>query len=374
MEKVQLRAGRRVGTTMAAALVTSAALLGWAAPAHAAGSITSPGADEVISTEGVVEIRAVVERGSAERTDLRLAGPTETQWQVVDSAPAGTRSELSYALFTECSTYPSGPCHERDPLRNGEWTISLAGGAEDERTFLVRIPPRTPEQVTMARKGELVVATWLRGPEPDLTGWTLYGGDNKPVKSVGLAACDGAECRLQLRSSAAASYSLIASRATCPDCPEVVDSPHSKRFSVPAGPPPGEGGDAGDDELTMGSGTASGPSSAGGGSSNLDQRAAFARAFRQGAAGLGMPPAGAEGSAPQVAPLLPDGTYGTSLPYADAAPGGSAEVPSRATGARIGTPDRSLQLAGSAVLIALAVALHHLARRRLVPTDETGSY
>jgi hypothetical protein len=346
---------RPLCSAASAALLTAGLVLLPAAPAAAASGITAPGEGEVVAADAVVPLRAVVDGPVLRPSELRLQAPGSDTDQVVavQSSPDG--GELAYDFDTACS---GRLCADRSPAVNGTWTVRLSGGASDERTFVLRIPPAPPAEVAVEPAEAGVVLSWRLGAEPDLTGYAVEDGAGRVVRDeVGLDACDAdGTCRVELPEDRGA-WSVRAFRSACPDCRDDLASVASETVRL---------GDAGPGEPLPT------PLAGGGGGSGSsaparpvpDQADAFARAFgsdRPAQLPVAVP---SLPGAPAPAPL-PDGSYDTTLgytpPQAGSAPASRAqEALDRATGG-----DRTALVVASLVLVGIAWWLRRWARRAI---------
>ena len=345
-----------LGAALAAAL-----LLVPAAPAAAASGITSPGAGEVVAADAVVPLRAVVDGPVMRPSELTLRGPGQAQGEVVAVQTSPQGGELAYDFDTSCA---KRLCTGRAPARNGTWILELRGGAQDERTFVLRIPPAAPVDVAAVRSERGVRVVWQQGDEPDLTGFSIEAASGALVRDgIGLDACDAERrCSVEVPEDAGA-WSVRAFRSACPECAEVLPSQPSAVVrpadapkplvpapdvpeAAPAPPPP-------DEEQTSARPEA--------------QRDAFTRAFGSGrrtASAAAPAPAAAQPAAP-----VPDGAYDTTLGYAEqervlstVRPPGP-RVPDSV--ASLATPDRLRLAVLCGLMIAVSVWLRRWARRAI---------
>lgn len=345
-----------VATGLGAAL-----LLVPAAPAAAASGITSPGAGETVVADAVVPLRALVEGPVTGPSELTLRGPDAAEGEVVavQTSPAG--GELAYDFDTACATRL---CTGRVPALNGTWTVELRGAAEDERSFVLRIPPAAPVDVAAVPSEGGVRVMWRQGDEPDLTGYAVQDERGGNVRDgIALEACDAErQCSVEVPQDAGA-WTVRAFRSVCPGCGEVLASESSATVRaaappplVPASPPaaPSTGPPP--------------PSAKSAAARPGAQRDAFTRAFGTGrrplTAGAPAPPAA------QPAAPLPDGTFDPTLGYAEQervlstapapAPRGAPE-----SVASLATADRLRLGLLAAVMVAAAVWLRRWARRAI---------
>ncbi len=233
-EGLGVTTARRLG---AAALVGATASLALAGPAFADGAITAPSGGTVFVQDSTVSITARVDgRPVRPTTELRLTDPLGGQRTVATAEPSLAPSDLAYDLATSCPVYADAPC-AGTPALNGTWTVTLSGGGEDTRTFVLRIPPRAPElkdaEVATARD---VVVTWAAGREPDLTGYSIVDGSGVEVAAAPLTDCEGGTCRHTVsyatdgpRDETVAVRSV---RRQCPDCSDALVSESSAATTV----------------------------------------------------------------------------------------------------------------------------------------------
>lgn len=331
--------------------VVAAGLLLPATPAAAAGGITSPGPDEVVSAHAVLPLRAFVDGPAAGPSELILIEPATDVEQVVAVSTSPQGGELAYDLDSRCA---SSVCTEPAPARNGTWTLRLRGGATDERTFVLRIPPATPVEVVASPSGSGVRLEWALGAEADLTGYTVEDLQGLVVGEVGVEACDAAgRCRVEVPAQAGA-WSVRAFRRTCPDCVTTLPSPASDpvRADAAAGSP-----------LTGPVAPATPPATREPRPPVPGQREAFSRFFGA-APPADLPPPLTGSSAPLAAQA--DGAYDLELGY-DAPPAGTApegESVGQALTA-LSTGDRMRLVVLSGLLVGSALWLRRWARRAI---------
>jgi hypothetical protein len=404
------RTARGLGVLALLVPLSGAGLLLSAAPAQAASGITSPGNGVDYANDTTVHIGATVDKntGSAE---LRLKSPASGTAELVDSASTSLTAgaSLSYDFDTAtCASFPAA-CSGRAEAANGVWTVTLISGgkAVDTSSFTVRIAPRAPRNVSARADGyRAVVLTWIKGDEPDLTGWTLDA--DGATQSVSTAACSGGtSCSTTLTYSQDGTgqhtYALVAHRRVAPDSAETLDSPRSADASAtldspPPPPPPSPSADAGasttggtPDGSGSGSPSSTGGSAGTGGSSSsstggpsgsgpsgstgsstaigtgkapatLAQRRAFALTFKAFAPKLGIPklPPLPSAQGPSVAPL-PDGTYEKTLGYKDVVTTEKVSTPAAAARRVTGVVSSALDSAQFARFMAAALVLLLLA-------------
>ena len=337
----------------------AAALLVPAAPASAAGGITSPGAGEVVTADAVVPVRAVVEGPAAEPSELTLQEPGAADPQVVAVSTSPSGGELAYDLDTSCVR---AVCTSPAPARNGTWTVRLDGAASDERTFELRIPPAAPTGVAAARSESGVLVRWRLGPEPDLTGYAVRDPSGAVVRDgIGTDACDvEGRCSVEVPEDGGP-WSVVAFRSTCPDCAEVLASPASEPVAVQGAAPPDVPGEA---PAVV---PEQSPSAAPEDRAAPDQAAAFTRAFGTGRRTAVAPPPAPQAVLP--AQPQPDGTFGTELGYAapEAVPAPPRSSTARAQDALASLPagERLRLLVLSSLMVGAAVWLRRWARRAI---------
>ena len=410
---------RRLAALALLGPLVGSGLVAMASPAYAAG-ISSPSDGVTFTAQTTVRIRADV--STTNRTELRLKSPTGAE-QVVDSG-AGTITNnavsLAYDLDTDCATYPSPSCSGRAPAVNGTWGVRLAGGATDSSTFVLRIPPRAPSSVAARAEGyRAVVISWVKGDEPDLVGWSLYGDGGVIDGDIGLGSCSGTSCSTTVTYASDGTgqhtYELSARRTVSPGSTETLESARSAEVTatLTSPPPPSpspapepatggtdgsttggttEGGTTGGTSgettsstggttssttggSTSGSGGTTGSTTAAGSSNGIStsskpaaaiaQRRAFALTFKAFAPKLGipkLPPLPA--TQPAVAAPLPDGTYEKTLGYKEvvtrekvSTPRAAASKVTGAVGSALDNQAFARSLAGALVLLLLAAHL-----------------
>lgn len=292
-----------------AALAAALVLLPAAPPAAAASGIVSPGEGLVVAEHQVVPVRAVVDGPGVRPSELSLLAPGADTAEVVavQTSPGG--GELAYDFDTACARRL---CSGRVPAPNGTWTVRLSGAAQDEKRFVVRIPPAAPTVLDAAPAESGAVVRWRLGDEPDLRGYAVEGADGRlVVGDIALDACDAeGTCRAEVPQQGGP-WTVRAFRAACPDCTQVLASTASEPVALAAGP-------AGELPTAPGTTAPAAPGSAGppapaGSRQDVDQRSAFTRAFGSGAAAVGAPPGAGQ---PQAPARLPDGAYDPTLGYA----------------------------------------------------------
>ncbi|MCU1692993.1 MAG: hypothetical protein JWM64_2084 [Frankiales bacterium] len=260
--------GRRVTALLVGAglALGPAALL--APAAYADGTITTPGAGTAFMDDTTVRVEARVDARTAAST-MQLVEPGGTVHTVDTTGQSLQAQTMSFGLDTSCPDYPGLTCSGRRPAPNGTWTVRLTGGATDTRTFSLRIGPQAPQAVTASATSPRTVAvTWDRGPESDLTGYTVVDGDGAKLAD-GDEVCAGGTCRTTItydtdgpRTEALA---VRAARA-CPDCAAPLTATSGVVRVARPGPPPAPrpepttGGDGGG---TTGGGTTDGGTTGG---------------------------------------------------------------------------------------------------------------
>lgn len=331
-----------------------------AGPAAAAGGITSPAPGKVVAVDGVLPLRAVVDGPVVRPSELSLQAPGAEVAEVVAVSASPNGGELAADLDTRCTTAVCAPAP------NGEWVLRLSGGADDERRFVLRIPPAAPVDVAAQRSGAGAVVRWRRGEEPDLVGYAVRAASGGAVVDrIGLDACDAERrCSVEVPADGGA-WSVTAYRSTCPDCREVLASPASALVGVTdeqagvAGrlprpfapsPPPS-------DEAPRRAGT--------------DQNTAFARYFTGAPRTAAAVPQRVESGAPAQ---LPDGTHdvllGGEAPVAPADAGALRSAPpldraEQAVGDLLGSGERVRLLALSALLVGASFWLRRWAHQAI---------
>jgi hypothetical protein len=192
------RVGQGVGALALIVPLSGAGLLLSAGSAYAATGITAPGEGVDFTSDTTVHLTATVDKNTgAAELHLKSPAPGSTA-ETVDSASTSLASGASLAYDFDTATCASFPraCSGRAEAANGVWTVSLIsnGKSADSRTFTLRIPPRAPSNLAAKADGYRAVnLTWVKGVEPDLTGWTLYA-DGGPAQDIGTDACSGSSC------------------------------------------------------------------------------------------------------------------------------------------------------------------------------------
>ncbi|MEX2290030.1 MAG: hypothetical protein WD794_06860 [Mycobacteriales bacterium] len=353
-------------------LLAVAALLVTASPAAAASGITSPGADEVVTSDRLVLLRATVDGPALGPSELTLQGPGDAAAEVVAVHASPQGGELAYDFDTACARRA---CVGRVPAANGSWTVRLSGAASDERSFVLRIPPAAPTEVAADSSESGALLRWRQGAEPDLTGYAVEDAAGTPVLSdIGLEACDAeGTCRAELPEKDGA-WAVRAFRSTCPGCSRTLRSPPSEVVRVGAASGTAVPGPAG----PAAPGSSTGPSDRPAGPQGPAQKDAFRQAYGAGRpVALAAPSAGgstpAGGQPASVAPP-PDGSYDPALDYATP-PEAPRPALSRAQDAVEGAvPGSRLQLIVlSVVMIGSSLWLRRWARRA-APVPVAGSH
>jgi hypothetical protein len=334
------RTAARLG---AAAGILSAGVLGFAAPAAAAGdsvTIDHLGSITVNRTQGL-NIASMAQGGCGlgkpiKRTvSLVLTGPSgpNATTQTLKSTSAACRNDQS--LATTMST----------PRANGSYRVTLENGSPSNATSAtlnVLVPPARAQGLTVTTSGTTASFTWSANSESDLTAYQITssaGGVESSIAPSG--ACSGSTCStsVDLGPSAAGHTENFAVRAvrcglSCSD--DVIgpsSSPAAAHFdggpspspsptptptsSHPGGGGSGGGGGNGGSGGGTGGGTGSGTGGAAGGGGN-----------GSGGSGSGghLPGVGA-GNAPTLnAPSLP-GVQTEIRPLVLGKPGGKINYP-----------------------------------------------
>jgi hypothetical protein len=160
----------------------SAVLLTAAAPASAAGSISSPAPDTVYTSGTSTTVSADLDACEA-TTTLKVVNPQgDNSWTLTSARPAA------------CGDVVGKPTAPRKPsvtptwtakMPNGRFTVTLSGGVSATRYFYTSLPPGTPTGLTAQGTGASQVdLTWTYdGAEPDLTGFVISDdkGNTFPV-------------------------------------------------------------------------------------------------------------------------------------------------------------------------------------------------
>lgn len=328
---------------LSAVALAAVLLLLSASPAAAASGITSPGADEVVSRETVVPLRATVDGPAAVPSELSLQGPTDERPEVVAVQRSPGGGELAYDFDTACAPRV---CASRAPAANGTWTLRLSGAATDERSFVLRIPPAAPVGVAAIRSEGGVRVRWRQGDEPDLTGYAVEDAKGKVLRGdIALDdACDVERmCSVEVPEGDGG-WSVRAFRSTCPGCSQVLESPASRAVRVGAAGPVASAG-------PTASPASAAPSAVP--SRVPPQGDSFRRAF--GGPVRFVPPPATGAAAPPVA--QPDGSFDPSLGYPSPQPLAAGPPPGRpqeevaddATGTRLSLVVLSLAMVGASL-------------------------
>ncbi len=228
--------GKRVAALLAltAPLATSL-VLATAPAALASGSITSPAAEAIIRSGSSFTSAASVAANSAQTT-MTLDGPAGfTRTQTVERDIAQTQT-LSIAVQTGNGT----------TVRNGQWMISLSGGATGTRVFWTSFAPATPTGFSAQGSGARDVAfSWTRGSEPDLSGYALYDDAGAVIDdTIPTSACNGTSCSYALLypsdNPGSHTYKLAARRPSggCSGCGAQLVSGTSSASATLSSPPP----------------------------------------------------------------------------------------------------------------------------------------
>lgn len=305
-----MRAARLPALLLGSGL-TLVPVLALASPAYAAGAITTPGdGTPYDDPESSVRLEARVEANSG-TTSMQVVEPGGAAHTVGSVGRSGAAQTLAYTFDPSCPTYPGLSCSSR-PAVNGTWTVRLAGGATDSRTFSLRLPARAPAVSGTATGPRTVVLTWPRGDESDLLGYTVVDGSGTKVADAD-DACSGDTCRATVTydedGPRTETLAVKVARA-CPDCggpltttsaPVRVDRP-----APPASEPATQGGSTGGGEpaggtgsstpgSTGGSGTAGSTSGGGSGTSGTGTSGSGTGTGTGGTTGSGGAPAGGTG-------------------------------------------------------------------------------
>jgi hypothetical protein len=255
-----------------------------------------------------------------------------------------TRSDngpLSIAWRTDCA-YGLAGCARGGtghPARNGTWTLSMVGDTGDPapapRTFVLTVPPATPQQVTASPTPGGAQVSWQNGDEPDLTGADILA-DGKVIRTA--AACSG-HCSATVSLPAGKhDIAVREHRSRCPHCSGDLMSPASAATPV-----------------TVSAALAAPGLKQGGALSTAAQRALDSGAG-PGRHVPGQPTSNADDGEPTQ-----DGTYGAYLPYANASPADSAGSHGALAATKATLSRRGLVIPIAAALI-LALAGLHLRR------------
>lgn len=311
----------------------SVLLPGLTSPASAAdpttSTIDSPAPGPYTSTT-TLTLAGTVRRSpvATDSVSLNLTDPTGAAQTVATRTDNGS---LSVAWRSDCA-YDLAGCGQSGtvrPARNGTWTLSMVGDPGDSppppRTFVMTIPPSTPEQVSATPTPGAVQVAWQNGGEPDLTGADILA-DGKVATTA--PACSG-HCSASV-SLPAGKHSLAVRehRARCPKCSGDLMSAASAATPV-----------------TVSAALAAPGLQQGGALSSAAQQA-LDSAGAPGRPASGQPSAASDNGEPTQ-----DGTYGAYLPYSNASPSTTA------TGGHGALAATKASLARRGVLIPFAAAL-----------------
>jgi len=186
-------AGRALLTGALALPLSGVLLAAAAAPASAA--IISPGNGAVIDTNRTFEISASYEPPSL-KNQLRLTPPGSGQSVLLDEVELIQSRNLSYPFNTRCWDGTPNRCSNDRPAPNGVWTVQQTGDGAPimTSTFRLLIPARPPTGVTADGSApQKVRLSWKDGPEPDLTGFAVFEGEQQ-VKKLERGDCAGGTC------------------------------------------------------------------------------------------------------------------------------------------------------------------------------------
>lgn len=214
----------------------AAALLVAAAPvALAAGTISSPAANAVISSGSSFTATATVTSGSADTT-MTLDGPGN--YSQAKSAPRNLTNDQTLSIAVSTGSGAS--------VRNGSWTITLSGGATGTRTFTTNFTPATPGGFAASGSGARDVSfSWTKGSEPDLSGYSLTEDTGTVVDgNIDLSHCSGSSCSYALYypsdNPGTHTYQLVAKRpgGGCSGCASTLTSGKTSANATLTAPPP----------------------------------------------------------------------------------------------------------------------------------------
>ncbi len=330
---------------------------------------------------GIISIRAGYPPGNpvAPRNNrLTLTEPEKPAVEVASAPPADAVSggQLAFDFNTQC-WMPSNPC---TPARNGTWTLVQTGGDDATLSFRLLIPARPPTGVTADGSApQKVRLSWNDGPEPDLTGFAVFEGEQQ-VKTLG-RDCAGGTCTTVIDYQADGvglhTYTVRAFRSRGPGVAgEPLPSGSSNEVSatvlpgaglpgpvggvVPgteASPAPGSPASASPAPPTASrSPAATRPGGSAPAANSTARRQAFSSGFSAFGPKLGVPKLPPLPQAPAVA-QLPDGTFEPTLGFEDqelsetGPPGGVAARVTSTVGAAFVSEQIVRSTAGALVLL-----------------------
>lgn len=247
------------------------------------------------------ETRSITASYSGVGNRLDVLNPAGEAVVSSTGGPSAEPATLSVALKTRCPADPGQQCESGLPGANGRWTIRQVGAENEERTFFLRIGGLPVTDVAAIREGRTVTVRWTRGPESDVTGWTV--GDGTTEQRVTPEACSEGSCSTSFTypedATGERTYAVRAARPCgVEDCPDVLGAPTASPAVPLTDTPPSTGPSAGPSTAAPGApGASPGP---GGGTGTAQT---FAQGFSSFAPALGLPklPPLPETSAPSVA-------------------------------------------------------------------------
>ena len=265
-------------------------------------TVDSPGPGPYTSTTTLI-LAGTVRRSpvATDSASLSLIDPTGAAQTVATRSDNGP---MSVSWRTDCA-YDLAGCGQSGtirPARNGTWTLKMVGDtgapAPAPRTFVLTIPPATPQQVAVTPMPGSVQVAWQNGGEPDLMGADILA-DGKVVTTA--PACSG-HCSASVSLPAGKhTVAVREHRSRCPKCSGDLMSPASAATPV-----------------TVSAALAAPGLKQGGALSEAAQQALDAGAA-PGRHVLGQPSASSDNGEPTQ-----DGTYGSYLPYSNASPSTTA--------------------------------------------------
>jgi hypothetical protein len=276
----------RTARFFAASGILTAGVLGFAAPAMAAGgdSVTifhqssfTVQRHEAIQIASTAQSTCGIGKDLTRKVSLTLTGPTGS-----NSVTQTLKSER-----LTCQETGSLKASPGTPSRNGSYTVTLQNGSPSRTTTAaldVIVPPAQAHGLTVSTKGTIATFRWSPNSEPDLTGYQITNSSDGVDSTVRpSAACTGGSCStsVNLGPSAAGHTEKFAVRAvrcgmSCSDDVVGPNSPSaSATFAGRSTPTPtptpthsgGTGGSGGSGNSGGGSGTGSGSGDGGSGTS-----------------------------------------------------------------------------------------------------------
>lgn len=338
-----MRSRRIVGRFTAAAALAGAGVLGFAAPAGAAGGdtvmIDNAPSLTIYSGQSLTlasVAKATCKVGLTNRSvSLTLAGPTgpapSTQTVKSDHVPCNRDASLTTSI--------------RSPELNGAYVVTLensTAGNLTTATLDVLIPPDRAEGFSVATAGTVATFSWSPNPEPDVVAYDILNSSGAVASSPSSSdACGGGttcSTSLDLGPSAAGRTEKFSVRAvrcglSCSDStvPGASSPPASATFaatpSTPAPSPSSPTTSPGHGHGTGGGGSGNGGASGGGSTSGVTGNGGGGSATNSHHAGKAHLPGVTGGHLPSIhVPALP-GLHTLTKPLVLGKPGGKIHYP-----------------------------------------------